>query len=72
MVTHMVTDAVRCLNQFPWKYGVSETMSPLSIVTGAPLPDYNNMWIEFGSYAQVFEEHPPTNTPRARTLGAIA
>jgi hypothetical protein len=72
MITHMVTDAVRCLNQFPWKYGVSDTMSPLSIVTGAPLPDYSNMRIEFGAYAQVFEDHTPTNTPRARTLGAIA
>jgi hypothetical protein len=66
MVTQMVTDAVRCLNQFPWKCGVSKTMSPLSIVTGASLPDNSNMRIEFGSYAQVFDERTPTcNTPRA-------
>jgi hypothetical protein len=72
MIRHMVSDAVRCLNQFPWKYGISETLSPAAIVVGVASPDYNAMRIEFGSYAQVFEDHPITNTPRARTLGAIA
>jgi hypothetical protein len=30
------------------------------------------MRIEFGSYAQVFEDNTPSNTTRARTLGVIA
>jgi hypothetical protein len=72
MIIHMTSDIVRCLNQFPWKYGISDTMSPSTIVVGTGPPDYNNMRIEFGSYVQVFEDHSPTNTPRARTLGAIA
>jgi hypothetical protein len=72
MVKHMVKDAIRCLNQFPWKYGVSYTLSPAAIVTGAGPPDYAALRLEFGSYVQVFEDPQPTNTPRARSLGAIA
>ena len=72
MIKHMVKDALCCLNQFPRKYGVSETLSPDAIVTGAGPPDYNALQLEFGSYVQVFEDNDPTNTPRARSLGAIA
>jgi hypothetical protein len=72
MIIHMTADVVRCLNQFPWKYGISETLSPSAIVTGAATPDYSAMRVEFGSYVQVFDDHDPINTPRARTLGAIA
>jgi hypothetical protein len=72
MITHMVADVTRCLNQFPWKNGVSDTMSPTSILTGAAIPDFNNMQLEFGTYVQVFEDNDPTNTPKARSLGAIA
>jgi hypothetical protein len=69
----MVADTVRCLNQFPWPNGISATMSPAtSIVTGVGTPDYNCMRIEFGAYAQVFEGNSPSNTLRARSLGALA
>ena len=47
-------------------------MSPNSIVTGKSTPDYNNMRIEFGAYAQVFEDNDPTNTNKSRSVGAIA
>ena len=70
MVTEITKHSVQCLNRFPWKNGVSRDMSPHTIVTGKPAPDYNKMKIEFGSYAQVSEE--TTNTTKARTLGAIA
>lgn len=72
MITQMVADAVRCLNQFPRKNGISDTLSPTNIVTGLPNPDYNRMRIEFGTYVQVFEDNDPSNTLRARSLGAIA
>lgn len=62
MVTQMVADVVRCLNQFPWKNGISDTLSPASIVTGVPSPDYNHMRIEFGTYVHVFEDNDPSNT----------
>ena len=72
LVVHIVTDAVRCLNQFPWVNGISSESSPLSLVTGAAAPDYNGMRVELGQYVQVFEPSDPTNTPKARALGAIA
>lgn len=72
MITHMVADSVRCLNQFPHANGISATLSPSTIVTGSATPDYNAMRLELGTYVQVFEDHDPTNTPRGRSLGAIA
>ena len=33
MITHLVSDAVNWLNQFPRKAGVSNTLSPSAIVT---------------------------------------
>ena len=72
MISHMVADSIRCLNQFPKKNGISATMSHATIVTGAPSPDYNAMRLELGAYVQVIEDSEPTNTPRARYLGAIA
>ena len=72
MITHIVVDSVRCLNQFPRANGIYSTMSPLTIITGAATPDYNAMRVELGTYVQVFEDHTPTNTPRSRSLGAIA
>jgi Reverse transcriptase (RNA-dependent DNA polymerase) len=47
-------------------------MSPASLVTGVPPPDYNKLKLEFGSYVQLFEDNHPTNTTKARSLGAIA
>ncbi|KAI2506455.1 Reverse transcriptase (RNA-dependent DNA polymerase) [Fragilaria crotonensis] len=72
MITHMVDDSVRCLNQFPHATGISATMSPSTIVTGTATPDYNAMRVELGTYVQVFEDNDPSNTPRSRSLGAIA
>jgi hypothetical protein len=51
---------------------VSDTLSPLTIMTGKPNPDYHSMKVEFGSYVHVFEENSPTNSNKSRTTGAIA
>ena len=48
----MLADAVGCLNQFSWKNGISDTMSPSAIVTGATTPEYNRMRVEFGTYVR--------------------
>ena len=48
-----------------------QEMSPHTIVTGKPVPGFNNMRIKFGSYAQVFEDNQPTNTNKSWTLGTI-
>ena len=72
LLVSMVADVIRCLNMLPVAHGVSDALSPLSIVTGAPRPDFNAMKLEFGSYVQILDAVGPTNTNRARTFGAIA
>jgi len=72
IVIELVRRAVRLLNQFPALDGVSETMSPTTIMTGIPPMDYNHLTVDFGSYALVFEDNDPTNTTKARSTGAIA
>ena len=72
MVSEMVNYVIRCRNIFPDEDGVSTSLSPLSIVTGAAPPDYNLIKLEFGTYVQIFNENTPSNTVSARTTGAIA
>jgi hypothetical protein len=72
MTRAAIEGAHKLLNQFPAKNRVSNVMSPLTIMTGRPSIDYHDLKIEFGSYAQVFEDNNPTNTVRSRTTGAIA
>jgi hypothetical protein len=72
MMRAAIENANKVLNLFPAKNGVSDTMSPLTIMTGRPTPNCNDIKIEFGAYAQVFESDKPTNTVKARRTGAIA
>ena len=65
LVTQMMRHVLQSLNNFPWDNGISDTLSPATIVTGVGAP-------KFGAYVQVFEDNNPTNTLRARTFGAIA
>ena len=62
----------RSRNQFAAPDGISTTLSPLTIVTGVPPPDYSHMKLQFGSYVQVFNDNQPTNSMAPRTTGAIA
>jgi len=68
----IVVKAVKDLNQFPAKDGISDTMSTLSMMTGRPLPYYKKILLEFGTYVQVFEDSNPANTTKSRTTPAIA
>jgi hypothetical protein len=49
MMRSAIEGAHKTLNQFPAKNGVSKDMSPLTIMTGRPSPDYNDLKIEFGA-----------------------
>jgi hypothetical protein len=62
----------KALNQFPAKNGASDILSPLTIMTGKPRPDYNDLKIEFGAYALVYEANDPMNTNKTRSTEAIA
>ena len=70
LIHGLVEYSTRTLNAFPYHHGVSQTLSPSTIVTGRPMPDYNGYKLEFGSYVMLTDK--TTNTPRARTFGAIA
>ena len=70
MIVELVAMATRCLNGFPKEDGVSEHMSPHSIVTGRSRVDYNKIPLEFGSYVQLLDRS--VNTIRSCTIGAIA
>jgi hypothetical protein len=34
MITQMMADVVRCINQFPWNYGIFKTLSHTGINVG--------------------------------------
>ena len=70
MIVEVVAMATCCLNGFPKEDGVSEHMSPHSIVTGRSHMDYNKIPLEFGSYVQLLDRS--VNMIRSRTIGAIA
>ena len=70
LIQGLVEYATRTLNDFPYYQGVSKNISPHTIVTGKPAPDYNGYRLEFGSYVMLTDR--TINTPRARTFGAIA
>ena len=64
-------NAIKGLNDYPAKDGVSTTISPKTIVTGAPALDYNDIKLEFGTYAHVYEVHNIKNDTKARTMPLI-
>ena len=55
MIVELVAMATHCLNGFPKDDGVSEHMSPHSIITGHAQMDYNKLPLEFGSYVQLLD-----------------
>ena len=70
MIVELVAMATCCLNGFPKDDGVSEYMSPHSIITGWARMDYNKTPLEFGSYVQLLDRS--VNTIHSRTISAIA
>ena len=71
MIVELLYFVVHWLNAFPAKNGVSDTISPGTILTGVT-PDYKkHCKANFGSYVQTHEEFAPRNSMEARTIGAI-
>jgi hypothetical protein len=68
----LIKREVAWINMFPQKGGISQTMSPRTIIDRT-LPDFNiHCKVPFGSYCQVHQNAPITNTQAPRTVGAIA
>ena len=55
---------------FPAKGGIPN-VSPRTLTTGIKLDYSKHCRLPFGSYVQVHDEPSPTNSPTARTVGAI-
>ena len=58
------------LNMFPRKGGISQTMSPRTLLTGLTMNYNRHCRLEFGKYVQTHEEHGNSLNPC--TIGALA
>jgi hypothetical protein len=72
MKIHIVLKVVKLLNFFPTKGGVSDTLSPKTIMSGETLDFKKNLSLQTGQYCQVHEEDTPRNSQVARTKGAVS
>jgi len=70
LIVKMVYNVTFWLNAFPHNNGVHEVMSPCTILMGLHINYDKHYKLEFGSYAQIHEEHGSSMT--ACTTGAIA
>ena len=58
------------LNMFPSKNGITNDLSPSTIILGSPNQYYNKLKIKLGEYAQVYIG--TVNRTKQITVGAIA
>ena len=70
LVIEMVYSSNFWLNSFPPDSGISATLSPRAIITGASIDFHRHCQLEFGAYVQTHEDHD--NTMATRTIGALA
>jgi hypothetical protein len=72
MAVHIVLNVVKLLNFFPTKGGLSETLSPKTIISGETLDYKKHLSLQIRQYCQVHEEDNSRNSQLARTKGAIS
>jgi hypothetical protein len=75
MTIHIVLNVlkvVKLLNFFPTKGGVSDTLSPKTIMSGETLDFKKHLSLHIGQYCQVHEEDTPRNSQVAGTKGVIS
>ena len=70
LVIKMAKTAVFWLNAFPVAGGVSQDLSPRTILTGQQVDYKHHCRFQFGEYTQTHEEH--NNSMNPRTVGALA
>jgi hypothetical protein len=71
LTIHIVFLAVKLLNYFPTKGGISDTISPKTLMTGETLDYKKHLSLQLGQYCQVHEDDAPRNSQLPRTQGAI-
>jgi hypothetical protein len=72
MTIHIVPNVVKLLNFFPTKGGVSDTISPKTIMSGDTLDFKKHLSLQIGQYCQVHEEDTPRKSQFTRTKEAIS
>ena len=72
IIKEMVEYQVTMRNKLPSLNGISQTMSPLTILTGLPNTTYDSFKLEFGQYVQVHNHPNKTNNMKAQTTPAVA
>ena len=70
MIIQLMTTVIFYVNAFVWRQGVSQFLSPTTIVEGISLDFNKHFHVIFGEYVHTFEG--TTNTMKDRTVGAIA
>jgi hypothetical protein len=71
LMIHIVLNAVKMFNFFPTKGGISDTLSPKTIMSGQTLDYKKHLSLQVEQYCQVHEEDTPCNSQSPRTKGAI-
>jgi hypothetical protein len=66
------TKCRQAVDFFPTKVGVSDNLSPNTIMSGVTLDYKKHLSLQLGQYYQVHEEENPRNSQIARTKGAIS
>ena len=66
--THCVPDS-KLLNFFPTKGGISDTLSPRTIMSGEILDYKKHLSLQIGQYCQVHEEDAPRKSQNTRHDG---
>ena len=72
LTIYIVFNVVKLLNFFPTKGGISDSLSPKTIMSGETLDFKKHLSLQIGQYCQVHEEEQPRNSQIARTKGAIS
>ena len=73
MIIGVVSKAQKDLNNISAENGLSETLSPSSIIKDTPGPDYNIVTeLNYGDYIIAHNGKLVINTMEARSVGAIA
>ena len=72
MITAGVAFCIGMINALPAGDGMSDKLSPATIVTGREPPNMANLQLNFGDYVQLQMNNNPTNAMRPRRIDCIA
>ena len=73
LVAGCVQSVVKTLNNTPKRGGLSDVLSPSSLITGSPPPNFKTMTeLSFGEYVEVKESRNVSNSMQQRTVGVLA